>query len=40
MEEIVWEPSDEIIANANVTRFMRKHDIKSYQELIKRSTMG
>jgi len=34
----VWEPSDEIIANANVTRFMRKHDIKSYQELIKRST--
>jgi len=38
MKEIVWKPSDEYVKKANITRFMKKHDIKSYDELIKRST--
>ena len=38
MEEIVWEPSDDYVKKANITRFMDKHGIKSYEDLIKRST--
>ena len=38
MEEIVWRPTDEYVKNANITRFMKKHDINTYDELIKRST--
>lgn len=38
MSEIVWKPSDEYVKKANITRFMKKHDIKSYDKLIKRST--
>jgi len=36
--EIVWKPSKEYIENANITRFMKKHNIKNYDELIKKST--
>ena len=34
---IVWRPSAEYIHQANVSRFMRAHDIESYGELLKRS---
>ena len=38
MKEIVWNPSDEYVKKANITRFMNKYKINSYDELIKRST--
>jgi len=38
MEEIVWKPTNDYVENANITRFMKKHNIKDYDELIKRST--
>ena len=38
MSEVVWKPSEEYIEKANITRFMRKHNIKDYDELIKKST--
>ena len=38
MSEIVWNPSEEYIERANVTRFMRANGIGSYDELVKRST--
>ena len=38
MKDIIWEPSKQIIKKANITRFMKKHHIKDYDELIQRST--
>jgi acetyl-CoA synthetase len=38
MSDIVWEPPEELVAEANVTRFMNQHGISSYDELIRRST--
>jgi acetyl-CoA synthetase len=38
MSEIVWRPSEDYIKKANITRFMKKHDIKNYDDLIKKST--
>ena len=38
MEGIVWKPSKEVVNNANITRFMKKHHIKNYDDLIERST--
>jgi acetyl-CoA synthetase len=38
MKDIVWKPSKDYIENANITRFMRKHCINDYDELIKKST--
>src|SRR4030042_2703007 len=38
MEDIVWEPTSEYVENANITRFMRKYNIKDYDQLIKKST--
>ncbi len=38
MSKIVWKPTDDYIQRANITRFMKKHGIKSYDELIKKST--
>jgi acetyl-CoA synthetase len=38
MDEIVWKPTNEYIEKANITRFMKKYDIKDYDELIKKST--
>jgi acetyl-CoA synthetase len=37
MNDIVWRPSEDDIERANVTRFMRTHDIGSYEELVRRS---
>ena len=38
MSKIVWKPSSKYINNANITRFMKKHYIKDYEELISKST--
>ncbi|MGH2712140.1 MAG: AMP-binding protein [Actinomycetota bacterium] len=37
MSRIAWSPSVELVENANVSRFMRKHWIGSYEELVARS---
>jgi acetyl-CoA synthetase len=37
MTEIVWQPPAEYIANANVTRFMRRHGIDDWHALVARS---
>jgi acetyl-CoA synthetase len=37
MSDIVWRPSQDDVERANVTRFMRTHDIRSYEELVRRS---
>jgi acetyl-CoA synthetase len=37
MSDIVWQPSGERIEQANVTRFMRRHGIATYEELVRRS---
>ena len=34
---IVWRPSEEYVARANVTRFMRAHGIDTYADLVRRS---
>ncbi len=36
--EIVWRPSREHIEHANLTKFMRLHGIKDFDELMQRST--
>src|SRR4051794_24086689 len=35
---IVWRPTPELIANSNLKRFMDRHGIKTYDELMRRST--
>ena len=37
MSDFIWEPSQEYIDNANVTRLMRAHGIGDFHELVKRS---
>src|SRR5688500_5678833 len=37
MSEIVWRPGPERIEQANVTRFMARHGIGGYEELVRRS---
>ncbi len=37
MEGVEYRPSDDMVENANITRFMRKHGIKTYDELIERA---
>jgi acetyl-CoA synthetase len=39
-KEIVWQPSQKVIDNANITKFMERHEIKTYHELIQRATTG
>jgi acetyl-CoA synthetase len=36
-EDVVWTPSEERIAEANVTAFMEEHGIEDLEELINRS---
>ncbi len=36
--KIVWEPSGDYLDKSNIRRFMNKHGIEDYNELIKRST--
>lgn len=35
--QVAWSPTDEMINNANVTDFMNKHHISSYDELLEKS---
>ncbi len=37
--EIVWRPTTEHIQQANLTKFMRAHQIESFDELMRRSTV-
>jgi acetyl-CoA synthetase len=37
MSDYVWEPTSDYIENANVTRFMRKHGIDDFHDLVARS---
>ena len=37
MAEVVWTPSAEALERANVVRFMRRHGIDDYRELVRRS---
>ncbi len=38
MSGIIWEPTREMIEKTNVWRFMQKHGIDNYRDLIERST--
>jgi acetyl-CoA synthetase len=38
VSKVIWEPYGDYIEKANITRFMKKNGIKTYDELIKRST--
>jgi len=38
MKEIAWEPSGDYLEKANIRRFMDKHGLRDYEELIARST--
>jgi acetyl-CoA synthetase len=35
--EVIWSPSDEVLARANVVRLMRRHGFADYRELVRRS---
>ncbi len=37
MAEVIWRPTDDVLARANVVRLMRRHGIESYRELVRRS---
>jgi acetyl-CoA synthetase len=39
-QKTIWKPSQRVIDQANVTRFMERHEIKNYEELIQRATTG
>ncbi len=36
--DIVWEPSEEYVERAHLTAFMRRHEIRDFNELMQRST--
>jgi acetyl-CoA synthetase len=36
--EFVWHPTPELVARSNLQRFIEKHDLGSYDELMQRST--
>ena len=38
MKDILWRPTEELIRSSNVHRFMERHGIKTYEDLIARST--
>ncbi len=38
MKNIIWKPYGDYKSKSNITRFMKKHKIKNYDELIRRST--
>lgn len=37
MSEVIWRPSPPYVAGANITRLMQRHDISTYEEIIRRS---
>lgn len=36
MKDVVWEPYGDYLSKSNISRFMHKHSIKGYDELIRR----
>ena len=36
--ELCWQPTGDYLSKSNISRFMQKHHIKDYDELIKKST--
>ncbi len=36
--KFVWTPTHEYIQCSNIMRFMKRHGLKTYEELIRRST--
>jgi acetyl-CoA synthetase len=38
MSDILWTPSPEAIESARVSRFLRRHGLRDYRELLRRST--
>ncbi len=38
MKGLIWEPSGDYLEKSNIKRFMDKHNIKDYEDLIARST--
>jgi acetyl-CoA synthetase len=36
VSDVIWSPTPEAVEKANVTRFMRRHAIRDYEELIRR----
>ncbi len=38
MSEVVWRPYGDYLERSNIARFMRKHAIPDYEELVRRST--
>lgn len=38
MSEVVWRPYGDYLEKSNITRFMRKHGISGYEELVRKST--
>lgn len=39
-DNIIWRPTAQVVRQANVNKFMKKHEILSYGELIQRCTTG
>lgn len=39
-DNYIWKPTSSMINKANITRFMNRHEIKDYNELIQRCTTG
>ena len=37
MSEFIWEPTQDYIDQANVTRLMKRHGIDDFKALVKRS---
>jgi acetyl-CoA synthetase len=37
VDSVLWTPTPEYVERANVTRFMKRHDIGGYDELVRRS---
>ena len=35
--EVVWRPSEEVLAHANVVRLMQRHGFDDYADLVRRS---
>jgi len=38
VNDVIWTPSPETLERANVTRFMRRHSIATYEDLVRRSS--
>ena len=34
VQDIIWRPNEDFLENSNVARFMKKHDLASYEELL------